>query len=234
LNCHATRIKHLQEIEQEWLADQARPGLTASDAPAVVVMPIAEFNAGGIECEFGYMASSCGPRLQVNFDNIAIHEFADDPILAAGYEYWQSLPAQAGIPDWRDIDPVQMPKQILPNVALLEILDGGADAIFRLAGQEFDENFGVSPKGKTTAELLLDSRQAVYSESAFRWDLGHHLKTQRILMPLSHGQPDVIEMIIKIQTWPKEEMRGLPFCEVIENSANVSNSKPQVIRPNDG
>ena len=175
-----------------------------------------------------------------------MHAFADDPILAAGFDYWLNLPRVAAIPHRDDVDPVQMPRQILPNVALLEILDDGADAVFRLAGQEFNENFGVSLKGKTTVELtegdyrdymlnhfrvLLDSCEAVYSESAFRWDFGGHLRTRRILMPLSHGNPSVPTMIFKVQTWPKEVMRGLPFCEVIVNAENVGNSEPQVVRP---
>ena len=74
--------------------------------------------------------------------------FADDPILAAGFDYWCGLPRQDGFPDRGDVDPSLMPKRILPYVALLEILDGGADARYRLAGQEFNENFGVNLKIK--------------------------------------------------------------------------------------
>lgn len=177
-----------------------------------------------------------------------MNAFADDPILAAGFDYWMNLPRVDAIPDRRDVDPVQMPKQILSNVALLEIVDDGADAVFRLAGQEFDENFGVSLKGKTTVELtdgdyrdymlnhfrvLMDNREAVYSESAFRWDFGGHLRTRRILMPLSHGEPGVPAMIFKVQTWPKEEMRGLPFCDVIANAKHVGNTTPRVVRRSD-
>jgi hypothetical protein len=160
-----------------------------------------------------------------------MNAFADDPILAAGFDYWMNLPRVDAIPDRRDVDPVQMPKQILSNVAL-----------------EFDENFGVSLKGKTTVELtdgdyrdymlnhfrvLMDNREAVYSESAFRWDFGGHLRTRRILMPLSHGEPGVPAMIFKVQTWPKEEMRGLPFCDVIANAKHVGNTPPRVVRRSD-
>ncbi len=173
-----------------------------------------------------------------------MHQFADDPILTAGFEYWRNLPKEAGVPDRRDVDPPQMPRIILPNVALLEIVDDCADAQIRLAGQEFDENFGFSLKGKRTSELtegayrdymlghvrtLVDSRQPIYSESAFRWDQGGQLRTRRILMPLSHGQPDVIAMIFKIQTWPREQMRGLPFCEAIAGGEPLSHSEPQMV-----
>lgn len=170
-----------------------------------------------------------------------MHELTENPILAAGYEYWQSLPMEAGIPDRRNVDSVQLPKQILSNVALLKIVNYGADAIFSLVGREFDENFGVSLKGKTTVELteghyrdymlnhfriLMDTREVVYSESSFRWDSGGHWRTRRLLMPLSDGEPGVVAMVFKMQIWPREAMRGLPFCEVAANSSNVNNSKP--------
>ena len=79
--------------------------------------------------------------------------FADDAILAAGFDYWLNLPRPAGIPDRGDVDPSRMPKPVLPYVALLEVLDGGADARYRLAGQEFNENFGANLKGKKTTDL---------------------------------------------------------------------------------
>lgn len=178
-----------------------------------------------------------------------MHRFSDDPILTAGFEYWLNLPRAAGVPDRREVDPSQMPRTIFANVALLEIIDDGADSRFRLAGQQFDDNFGFSLKGKKTSELtegeyrdymlghvqaLVDCRQPIYSESAFRWDQGGHLRTRRIMMPMSHGQPDVIAMILKIQTWPREQMRGLPFCEAIAGAKPLCNSAPQVVRSKDG
>jgi len=174
-----------------------------------------------------------------------MHQFADDPILSAGFEYWSDLPRQAGVPDRCDVDPTRMPRPILPNVALLELIEDGGDALVRLAGQEFDENFGFSLKGRRSSELtegdyrdyilghlrlLVRARGAIYSESAFRWDRGGQLRTRRIMMPLSHGEPGVIAMILTVQTWPREKMRGLPFCEAVANSSGISNSEPQIIR----
>lgn len=175
--------------------------------------------------------------------------FADDSILAAGFDYWLGLPRQDGFPDRGEVDPSLMQKPILPHVALLEVLDGGADARYRLAGQEFNENFGVNLKGKKTTDLtegeyqgyilghlrsLVDKRQPLYSESAFRWDRGGRLRTRRIMMPLSHGQPGVVAMVFKLQTWPREKIQGRPFCEVISDCTEVSNSTPQIVRAETG
>lgn len=172
-------------------------------------------------------------------------EFADDPILAAGYEYWRSLPRTADIPDTRDVDPAALPKQIRSNAALIKIVGRGTDAVICHVGREFEEHFGFSLKGKTTVSLteghyrdymlnhyriLMEWREAVYSESAFRWDCGGHFQTRRLMMPLSDGTPDVVAMAFKLQTWPREEMRGLPFCEVIANCDTVENLEPQFVR----
>jgi len=178
-----------------------------------------------------------------------MHRFADDPILTAGFEYWLNLPKEAGVPDRRDVDAPQLPRTILPNVALLEIIDDCADARVRLAGQQYSDNFGFNMTGKRTTEMtegeyrdyilghfrkLVDSRHPIYSESAFRWDQGGQLRTRRVLMPLSHGQPGVIALIFKIQTWPLEQMRGLPFCEAIAGGEPLSHSEPQIVGSKDG
>jgi hypothetical protein len=54
------------------------------------------------------------------------------------------------------------------------------------------------------------------------------------MMPMSHGQPDVIAMILKIQTWPQDQMGALPFYEAIAGGKPISNSGPQVVRSKDG
>ena len=137
-----------------------------------------------------------------------------------------------------------MPRAILSNVALLELVDGGADARFRLAGQQYSDNFGLNPTGKTTSELtegayrdymlghfrkLTETRLPVYSESAFRWDQGGQLRTRRLLMPLSQGEPGIIAMVFKVQTWPIEQMRGLPFCDAITEDDPPEHSEPQTV-----
>lgn len=174
-----------------------------------------------------------------------MHRFMDDPILAAGLAYWLDLPRQADIPDRRDLDPLQMPKHILANTALLEFVDDGVDARVRLAGQEFVDNFGFNLKGKSMSELtegdyrnymlghlraLIAGRGAIYSESTFRLGRGGRLRTRRLMMPLSAGEPGIIAMIFAVQTWPREKMRGMAFCDVIKNCRDVGNMEPDLVR----
>lgn len=178
-----------------------------------------------------------------------MQQFADDLILTSAFKYWIELPGQAGIPDRRVVDPSQMPTIVLPNVALLELIDDGSDAQFRLAGREFEENFGFSLKGRRISELinaddreymlshlhaLVEGRGPIYSESNFQRDRGGHLRTRRILMPLSHGQPGEIAMILKVQTWPREKMRGLPFYEAIANISGICHYEPQFVGSKSG
>lgn len=178
-----------------------------------------------------------------------MHRFVDDPILSAGFSYWLGLPRQADIPARRDLDPLQMPRHILPNIALLEMVEDGTDARVRLAGQEINENFGFNLKGMRMSELtggdyraymlghlatLIQERGAIYSESAFRWDRGGGLRTRRLMLPLSADQPGVIAMALTIQTWPREKMRGMPFCDAIEGCREVGNTEPRLVRMEEG
>lgn len=173
-----------------------------------------------------------------------MHRFADDPILTTGFRYWCDLPKRSDVPDRRDVDPARMPRTIFPNVALLELIEDGADARIRLTGQAFNDNFGYSLKGRRCSDLtegdyrhymlghlrlLIRARGAIYSESAFRWDLGGQLRTRRIMMPLSLGEPGIIAMILAVQTWPRDKMQGLPFCEAVASSSAINKSEPELI-----
>ena len=81
--------------------------------------------------------------------------------------------------------------------------------------------------------LLIDERKALFSESAFRWDRGGRLRTRRIVMPLSHGDPGVVAMALIVQTWPRDPTHELPFCEVISEATSVENSNPKSLHLND-
>ena len=189
-----------------------------------------------------------GHGLQLHYYSVEMDKLAGDPILLAGFEYWSNLPRKADIPDRRDVDPTQMPRNILPNIALLEIVDDGADAVVRLAGQEVEVNFGISLRGKTMSQLtegdywdhmlghlrrLVDERKVVYSESAFRWDQGGQLRTRKIIMPLSDGAPEAVAMAIVVQTLLQEQIGGSPFREVILDATGVEISDPKALHPKD-
>jgi hypothetical protein len=81
--------------------------------------------------------------------SLALHLHA---LFRPGLEYWRSLASQ-GLPNRHDIDPVDIP-DLLPNIMLLDVLPGGSDFRYRLAGTAVEHNFGKSIKGLILSEIV--------------------------------------------------------------------------------
>lgn len=78
--------------------------------------------------------------------------FADDRILLNLASYWaakRGLP----LPQRRDIDPLDMPRSLLPHLALVEPVEGGPVVRFRLIGTELVQRYGRDATGKTSADI---------------------------------------------------------------------------------
>ncbi|HVJ41102.1 MAG TPA: PAS domain-containing protein [Dongiaceae bacterium] len=73
-------------------------------------------------------------------------------LFAPALRYWKSLGGNR-LPSRRDIDPVDIP-ELLQNVMLLDVLDGGADFRYRLAGTAIERNFGAPIKGLSLAAIV--------------------------------------------------------------------------------
>ena len=121
------------------------------------------------------------------------------PLFEPGLQYWQSLASQA-LPNRHAIDPVQIP-DLLSNVMLLDVLEGGSDFRYRLAGTAVEHNFGAPIKGLVLSEIvetlpsikpILDvKRQCVATASPYACDAAvfTHFGTLKhvycLAMPLS-------------------------------------------------
>jgi hypothetical protein len=130
----------------------------------------------------------------------ALKRIREEPILLALYTYWEGARGGKEMPDRRDIDPVDMPRFVLPHLALTDILEDMRLRV-RLVGTEITRQHKRDTTGKFTHEYLqgeyLDyvtslytqlhrSRAPLFSESIF-----HHatsnLLTSRLILPLTHG-----------------------------------------------
>jgi len=75
-----------------------------------------------------------------------------DPEQARLLGYWTRLAAVADPPAWKRFDPLEV-WPLVPCLVLLEILDGGADLLYRLPGGDFEDRVGRSLRGKRLSEL---------------------------------------------------------------------------------
>jgi hypothetical protein len=142
--------------------------------------------------------------------------FADDETLAALHSYWDRHRHGRVAPDRKDIDPIAIGAALLPHVALVDVVDNGArfrnrlvgTAIaerwgFETTGRFFDEVMGPGDYSDFIHELYRDAcrhRAPVYSESLFRWDVGSHMLTRRLYLPMTYGG-DTIDMVLVGQTF---------------------------------
>lgn len=153
-------------------------------------------------------AASGAPEGRAPLDN--------DPVLTALLAYWNYRRQGRAVPDRADISPVDIGAGLLPHVGLVDVVDGGARFRNRLVGTAIIERWGFETTGKFLDEIMSAGgyrefihelyrdacrhRAPVYSSSLFRWDVGSHMSTRRLYLPMTYGGGD-IAMILVGQTF---------------------------------
>ena len=106
------------------------------------------------------------------------------PELAALREFWDQKRGARRMPARADID-VQELKRWLGHLALLDVVDGGRDFVFRVHGVDLVELFGFDMTGKAVSEatsavetLVAEEYRRVVNDKA------------PLLVRRQHGQPD--------------------------------------------
>jgi hypothetical protein len=159
--------------------------------------------------------------------------FADEPILAALYDYWWRKRRSSPVPDRRDIDPLEIGPSLLPHLGLLEIEDGAARVRYRLLGTALVERFGRDPTGLYLHDVMSGTylefiqslcrdvyvhRCPVYAESLFRWDVDGHMHARRLYLPLTDGGSEVAIALIGQVFHAPPEVRGEPMRALISRA----------------
>lgn len=72
--------------------------------------------------------------------------------LRACHAYWRGLVTGDGPPAYGAFDVVQVPRELLPFLILLDVLDGGQDFRYRVVGTGVVEAIGRDFTGETVAE----------------------------------------------------------------------------------
>jgi hypothetical protein len=82
----------------------------------------------------------------------------NEPVLIDLYNYWDTVRAGRKYVVWDEVDPVEMPRHVLPNIIVVQMLSDG-DLFYRLSGTTVDESLGVVVQGKRLSELPIDQCQ---------------------------------------------------------------------------
>jgi len=101
-------------------------------------------------------AISIGTATEMIFDFRNLEErragLALNQLFPLAYDYWCRLAADR-LAQRADIDPTAIPA-VLPNIMLLDVLPGGRDFRYRLAGSNVERNFGSSAKGIILSDIV--------------------------------------------------------------------------------
>jgi hypothetical protein len=134
------------------------------------------------------------------------NSYRDDPVLGPALAYWTEKRGTRLMPSRRDIDPVEIPRKILPNFQIIDVVDGGARFRYRLIGTATVDAYGEDFTGRYPDEIfpadLRDFIHGIYRQvCAWRAPLflsnryitvkGFRLASRRIYMPLSDDNVDV-------------------------------------------
>ena len=134
------------------------------------------------------------------------YNYRDDRLLSSALSYWSAKRGNRLMPARSDIDPVEISSKILPNLQLIDVIDGGARFRYRLIGTATVEAYGEDFTGRYTDEMfppeLRDFIHGIYRQvctwkaplflsNRYRTANGFELASKRIYMPLSDNNAEV-------------------------------------------
>ncbi|HUK00316.1 MAG TPA: PAS domain-containing protein [Stellaceae bacterium] len=133
-----------------------------------------------------------------------------EPLLSAVYDFCAERRGARAMPSRADIDPVDLPRFVLPHLALLEVFDAGARYRWRLTGTEVVNRFGRDTTGRFGEDVLsgdylafftslirqVCGRQVpVYSRTRFGWEDGRTMTVSRLYVPLGDADAGVTQVL---------------------------------------
>lgn len=144
----------------------------------------------------------------------------NDPRLVGFYDYWRSLRGGRRMPARRDVDPLQMPPGVLPDLMLIEVAGPPRRYRYRLVGTHvveasgedrtgryFDEvaYFRVNPAVIRHYDAVADSGRPMHSLEPFtNFRTGGTYEVERLLLPLAADgeHVDMIIVLFQFKTGP--------------------------------
>lgn len=161
-----------------------------------------------------------------------------DPLLQSLYEYWLSRRHGREVPERRDIDPLDMPRTLLPHLLLVE-LEGAAPRVrYRLIGTEISTRYGEDFTGRYLDEVsgpyyrdllqgiyrrMREQARPIYAEGLFYIGGNVIAKTCRLYLPLA--QDGKITMALAGQTFPAYPFDRPDFFDVIRPATTGGNAR---------
>lgn len=173
------------------------------------------------------------------------YDFRNDPILFAAYRYWDSKRGQRLMPRRGDIKPAEI-VPLLPNLQIIEVVDGGKRLRYRLVGTAIVAALGAEYTGKYFDEVFSGEQLRAHEENyriiarekcplfvsrRYVTPGGAELFSRRIIMPLSEDDVVVNQMLTAMSFHSANAMaRRLGGVLGDETHFDVSDTERSLIR----
>jgi hypothetical protein len=151
--------------------------------------------------------------------------FADDRVLLNLAAYWSAKRAGYPLPPRSAIDPLDMPRRLLPYLALVEPTGKGREIRFRLVGTELAQRFGRDATGKTSTDLyggteyvsylediyatVFTKAQPLFVETVRVWTEEGHGRVRRLLLPMAaEAGSEQVAFVLSALSWAPADSQG--------------------------
>lgn len=155
-----------------------------------------------------------------------------DPLLLQLYSYWKERREGTRPPERSSIDPVDMPRAVLPYLMLAEF-EGPDDELprvrYRLVGTAIGERYGGDFTGHYLDDVaaphycallrqlygqMRDAARPIYVESVFSIGDMPAVDTRRIYLPIArHGR---VDMVLAAQRFPLYTLADQTFFKILD------------------
>jgi hypothetical protein len=140
-------------------------------------------------------------------------EFPDTchPNTIALYNYWLAKCGNRSMPARADIDPVEMPRQLLPGISIVDVVADERRYVYRLVGTEDVEVRGHDPTGKSVLEgffgpspedaldcydKVVETRAPLLDPTPFTAPSGKWINEETLFLPLSDDGENVNKILV--------------------------------------
>ncbi|WP_119303632.1 PAS domain-containing protein [Dongia deserti] len=144
------------------------------------------------------------------------------------YRYWLKKRGNRSMPSREEIDPVEIPPQVLPGVSLIDVVPDERRYVYRLVGTGEVEARGFDPTGKSVMDGFLAPskedavgcydrvvamREPLVDPVAFKAIDGRYVTEETIFLPLSDDGVTVNKILVFAACREVHEPPALPLSE---------------------
>lgn len=148
--------------------------------------------------------------MPANDNHIHFPETCHSDTLAL-YAYWRAKCAGRRMPSRADLDPLEIPRGLLPGICLVDVVPDGRRYVYRLVGTTDVEVRGYDPTGKSVAEAsfaptpenalqcydrVVSTQAPLLDAEPFMAPNGRYVSEETLFLPLSNNGVDVNMVLV--------------------------------------